>query len=239
MPKDTDDLGRARYAFRDGRTYCRHGLILYGHTCAVCEREALTTTGQGAQWHWFEAWSREFDAGSSILFESPPCKPFATGFDRGAPGGDKTAYATYTVGKRYEFTVEDLEAADLDPRTSRRFEEMMRRHEERIAEAMGINGSFWRPNASKWRSDAWVADPPWGRDEYHTRDEARRRFHAERKGFRIVGDHTVDMATQCCDRCGTSLKAMSEGLSPRCGQEVIVSSADQRGMDAKPARVQA
>jgi hypothetical protein len=127
----TKDLSvpRALYRMVDGRPHCRHGAILYGTSCLTCEREAQTATGQGEQERW------------------------ASGWDLGAPGGDKTAYARATrqqdgFAMEWVFMTEDLRSPDLKREQYEEFVAEMREHSRRIEDR--IRESIRRAGSAPW-----------------------------------------------------------------------------------------
>lgn len=64
-------------------------------------------------------------------------------------GFDVTSHADQVVkiGRDYRYTIDDIELHEVDPRASERWDEQIRRHRERMEEAL--------------RASLFVSDPPW------------------------------------------------------------------------------
>lgn len=124
----------------------RHGVLLHGTQCVGCDcgRSRFATGG-------FVSASAE--APRIFPDDRRWVRPErVSGFDPGNPGGDKTAYVRFTVDPPYSFTVDDIELHDVDPRITERLAEQMRRHRERMDEAI-FNDLFrnqWRHPEAKW-----------------------------------------------------------------------------------------
>lgn len=172
---------------RAGQLCCAHGVILYGRSCANCERgdlpDTLTPFERANPRPFISEALRSVIAGQTAKFHDGGFVPGtmrATGFDT-ASGPDRTAFAFQRAnagGKTYHFTVDDI-TTDYEFRQAingdeERLEAMQaamsaatRKIAEEIAEAARRGEGWGGPydTSKRWqhsRGDPRTRDSHWG-----------------------------------------------------------------------------